>query len=90
MEFEWDIAKAKSNLAKHGVSLSLAKLVFEDPYVFTQIDERADYGEEREIAIGLALNQLIAVVFTMRHGRCRIISARKATRNEQQDYYSQT
>jgi uncharacterized protein len=90
VEFEWDIAKEKSNLTKHGVSFKAAKLVFDDPYLITDVDDTIAYGEERERAIGMALDQLVTIIFTMRHGKCRIISARRATRNEQQDYYGQT
>jgi uncharacterized DUF497 family protein len=89
VEFEWDDAKAKSNHVKHGVSFDYAKLVFDDPHLIDRPDETVNYDEERTIATGMVQGRMIVVVFTMRDGRCRLISARKATRNEQQDYYNQ-
>jgi uncharacterized protein len=71
------------------MSFSLAKLVFDDPYLFTDVDDIITLDEEREIAVGMAQDQIVTVIFTMRYGKCRIISARRATRNEQHDYYGQ-
>jgi len=51
MEFEWDEAKRRENLNKHGVDFLRAALMFETP-VLEQIDDREDYGEERMIALG--------------------------------------
>jgi uncharacterized protein len=86
MKFEWDVEKADANLKKHGVSFEMSRLVFDDPYLNDRLDESADYGEERWISTGLAKGKLIVVVYAMRGETCRIISARKATRIEQQNY----
>ncbi len=86
-DFEWDAAKAVENDAKHGVSFELATLVFKDPFAIERMDDREDYGEDRFILIGLAEGALLTVVHTERNGRIRIISARQATRHEQDGYF---
>lgn len=86
-EFEWDDAKADSNLQKHGVSFEAARLVFEDVFSVEEPDTSLDYGEERLLLIGMAKGEILAVVYTERDGRIRIISARKANKREQHGYY---
>jgi uncharacterized DUF497 family protein len=83
--FEWDAAKARSNLKKHGVSFEEATTVFGDPNAVT-ID--SDYvGEDRLVTVGYSNRAiLVVVVHTDRNDRLRIISARKATRKERRDY----
>ena len=91
MEFEWHDAKAEANLQTHGVSFNLAKTVFKDPFAVERLDDREDYGEERFILIGMAEgNVVLFVAYTEREGRMRIISARRATQNEQDDYFEQS
>jgi len=85
--FEWDEAKAGENYAKHGVSFETAIKVFSDPFGIERLDDREDYGEARFILIGTAEEAVITVVYTERDGRLRIISARRATRHEQDDYF---
>jgi uncharacterized DUF497 family protein len=85
--FEWDEAKAAENYVKHGVSFETAIKVFGDPFGIERLDDREDYGEERFILIGTAEEAVITVVYTERNGRFRIISARRATRHEQDDYF---
>ncbi len=86
-EFEWDDEKAASNLKKHGVSFEDARLVFEDAFAILDLDESEDYGEDRLIVTGMANSRILIVVHTERGERIRIISARKATKREQHDYY---
>lgn len=87
MLFEWNIAKAKNNLRKHGVSFEEAASVFLDPLALTFADPDHSADEEREITIGLSLRQKAVLVSHCRRGeRTRIISARKATRNEKAQY----
>ena len=75
----------------HGVSFDLAKTVFRDPFAVERLDDREDYGEERFIIIGMAEgNVVLFVAYTEREGRMRIISARRATQNEQDDYFQQS
>jgi putative transcriptional regulator len=77
-EFEWDDAKARQNYLKHGVTFDTAREALQDPYVFEEADRREHYGEERYLGIGMFKDRLIAVAFTIRNDRIRIISARKA------------
>lgn len=86
-DFEWDDAKAAANWAKHGVSFETARLAFEDAFALLEIDQSAAYGEERLILTGMVRGVILVVVHTERDGRTRIISARKATKREQDGYY---
>ena len=87
MEFEWDDAKNAKNIRDHGIDFDDAIGIFDGPTV-TDYDEREDYGEDRWIALGMVEAQTLAVVYTDRRGVRRIISARKARANEQQEYYA--
>lgn len=87
--FEWDDAKAIRNYAKHGVSFRRARLAFSDAFAVEGVDDRDDFGEDRFWLVGMAEGTLLYVVYTERDGRARIISARQATRHEQDDYYQQ-
>ncbi len=88
--FEWDDQKAASNYVKHGVKFEAARGVFKDPFAVEQIDDRANYGEERFILIGMASGRLLAVVYAMRGETIRIISARGAEPYEQRQYHEQS
>jgi uncharacterized DUF497 family protein len=85
--FEWDKAKAAENYAKHGVSFETAVQGLQGSLCDRTLDDREDYGEERFILIGIAEEAIVTVVYTERNGRFRIISARRATRHEQDDYF---
>ena len=90
-EFEWDVAKARSNLAKHGVSFEAARLVFDDLLAIERLDSGGARAEVRFVITGMANDVVLTVVYTERGDRIRIISARKATKHEQEEYYrSQT
>jgi uncharacterized protein len=92
LEFEWHKAKAEANLSAHGVGFDLAKTVFKDPFAIERLDDREDYGESRFVVIGMAEgNVLLFVAYTERKNgeRIRIISARRATQDEQDDYFQQ-
>jgi uncharacterized protein len=89
-EFEWHKAKAEANFRRHGVSFDLAKTVFNDPFAIERVDDREDFGEERFVIIGAAEGRvLLFVAYTEREERIRIISARRATQYEQDDYFQQ-
>ncbi len=89
MEYEWDDAKAAANLAKHGVDFVDAIGALLDPNRIEDIDDSFGYGEERTRTIGMTRGNILFVVTTMRdEDLCRIISARKATRHEQDRYYA--
>jgi uncharacterized DUF497 family protein len=90
LEFEWHTTKAEANLDAHGVSFDSATTVFKDPFAVERLDDRADYGERRFVIIGTAEGQVVLfVAYTEREERIRIISARRATQHEQDDYFSQ-
>ena len=86
MEFEWDPDKNRENFRKHQVSFSRAAKIFQGD-VLTWEDIKADYGEHRMIAIGRAERRLLRVVYTERGNRIRLISARRASRNDRQKYH---
>jgi uncharacterized protein len=87
MKFEWDERKNTQNLLKHGISFQEAQTIF-DGNIFNWIDDRFNYGEIRETSIGTIQGVvIIVVVHTERNGITRIISARKATRTEREEYY---
>ena len=88
-EFEWDDAKAVENYAKHGISFEDARRVFDDPYAVDGVDDSEAYAEERFRTIGMVRGLLLFVVYAERGARVRLISARRATRYEQDDYYQQ-
>jgi uncharacterized DUF497 family protein len=86
MHYEWDAAKAIVNLRKHSVDLADAVGVFEDAGVLVREDPDA-VGEARFIALGRdLLGRILVVIYTHRHQRIRLISARKASRRERNDY----
>lgn len=87
--FEWDDHKADQNWRKHRVDFTDARLAFDDPGQVDEFDEAMDYDEERFKLIGMANGQLLMVIFTYRDERIRIISARKASRQERDDYARQ-
>ncbi|HLJ27082.1 MAG TPA: BrnT family toxin [Candidatus Angelobacter sp.] len=90
MKFEWDEAKAEANWRTHGVSFDLARSVFRDVFAIERSDDREEYGEERFVVIGMMEGQVILfVAYTEREDRVRIISARRATAHEQEDYFRQ-
>jgi uncharacterized DUF497 family protein len=89
LRFEWNRFKAKDNEAKHGVSFELAKIVFKDPLAVEFLDDRQDYGEERFVIIGAADGHVLSVAYTERKDVIRIISARRATKHEEEAYRNQ-
>ena len=92
MRYEWDENKNESNLEKHGLSFETASLVFDDPNALS-IPDRIENGEERWQTIGMIENIVIVMVAhtikletDTQEEIIRIISARKATRAERQEY----
>ncbi len=81
--FEWDEQKSELNRAKHGIHFDDAIEVFYGPTLLRQSDRN---NEERWIAVGDSENRLIAVVFTRRADVIRVISARRARKNEEREY----
>jgi uncharacterized DUF497 family protein len=88
-DFEWDDGKAARNLATHGVSFEAARLAFEDVFGVVREDRRQNYGEDRFILLGMVQERVLAVSYTMRNGRIRIISARIAEPQERRRYHEE-
>ena len=86
MRFQHDPRKAAANLTKHGVSFADAEGVLADPLAITVEDPDAP-GEPRFVTIGLgSAGELLVVVWTERGDECRLISARRPTRKERDQY----
>jgi len=84
--YEWDPAKARQNLRKHGVDFADAVTVLEDEAALTIRDPFSEQ-EQRWITLGVdALGRLLVVVYTWRGDRIRLISARPATPRERRQY----
>ena len=88
MSIQFDPAKAESNFKKHGVSFADAEGVFYDPLAIHRIDPVSE-DEERFVAVGMgSADAVLVVVYTIRGEDIRLISARRATRNEVKSYES--
>ncbi len=88
--FEWDEEKAQANEKKHGVSFEEASTVFYDPHALLISDEDHSYDEERFIILGISATMRVLTVchcYRETNERIRIISARKATKNEESNYW---
>lgn len=88
VRFEWDEAKREANLRRHGFDFNDAEKVFEGETI-SLIDDRFDYGEVRYVSFGMLQDLVVAVVYTETDAAIRIISLRRATRNEEKEYYKQ-
>jgi uncharacterized protein len=86
MEFEWDEDKRLTNINKHGIDFIDVSQVFEGDIVTIE-DDRYGYGEQRSVTFGLLQGNVVAVVHTDRGEFVRIISIRKATKNEHRRYF---
>nr|VFK60396.1 MAG: hypothetical protein BECKUNK1418G_GA0071005_101130 [Candidatus Kentron sp. UNK]VFK69240.1 MAG: hypothetical protein BECKUNK1418H_GA0071006_101229 [Candidatus Kentron sp. UNK] len=92
MKFEWDITKERVNIRKRGITFDQASYVFSDPFALSKYDDGTPRPEEdRWVLLGNAMNEIIPSVahtFQDEEGveHVRIISARKATKAEQQFY----
>ena len=86
MDYQWDAAKAQSNLRKHGIDFADAVGVFEDEWAFTYKEEEIT-GEFRFATLGMDfLGRIVVVVSTYRGDDIRLISARPATPSERKHY----
>lgn len=88
LKFEWDSEKAKINKKKHNVMFTVAAKVFLDDYRIDDYDEFHSDDEERIKVIG-RVEKILVVIYTERGDRDRIISARHATKDEEDEYYEQ-
>jgi hypothetical protein len=88
--YEWDREKSEANLRERGFDFAFASLIFDGPTLEKQ-DRRQDYGEFRVVAIGLADEIALTVVYMDRADERdprirRIISARRSNRRERKAY----
>jgi len=86
MNFTWDEEKRKTNLIKHGLDFLDAETVFSG-VTFTIEDDRFEYYEQRFKTIGMLFDQVVVIAHTERYDVIRIISMRKATKNEKRRYF---
>ena len=90
--FEWDKKKDKSNVRKHGVTFVETQTVFFDEYAIQFFDPEHSVDEDRFILLGTSFKSKALVVchcFRAEETKIRIISARKADKDEQQAYWSE-
>jgi uncharacterized DUF497 family protein len=91
-QFEWDPVKAQRNLKDHGIAFERAATVFLDPQALSEFDEEHSQEEDRWVTLGLdRTGSLLIVCHTYREetelsARIRLISARRATKNEAKQY----
>ena len=82
--FEWDQEKARKNLQKHGVAFDVAQTIFDYPRL-TKWDFR--HEEDREVSVGMSGDgRILTVVYIAKDDKIRIISVRKATKQERKIY----
>ncbi len=85
----FDLLKDLANQKKHGVSLAFGGRILEDPHALVALDLRFDYGEDRLVALGMVEGAVwVCVYVEVCDDQARIISVRKATRDERNDYYT--
>ena len=90
LRFEWDDRKEKTNIEKHGVSFDEARTVFYDEHAIQFFDPDHSEDEDRFILLGISFKLRILVVCHCARKTetlVRIISARKANHNEEQEYW---
>ena len=87
MDIEFDPDKDAINQTKHGLPLAFGAIILENR-VGETVDDRRDYGESRINAFGLFKGRLFVCTYTMRDGAYRLISVRKASRQEQHIWLS--
>jgi len=87
VEYEWDSRKAEANLRKHKVDFADAISVFSDDMALTIPDDAG--AEARFVTLGSdAFGRVLVVIYTWRGDRIRVISARRATAREREQYGS--
>ncbi len=86
MKFSWDKKKRKENIKKHGLDFEDAMIIFSG-VTLTLEDDRNFYGEQRFITIGMLQSIIVVIAHTEDNNDIRVISMRKATKNEQKLYF---
>ncbi len=86
MRFEWDEAKNRANIRKHGFDFAEAEEMFRG-VLLVRPDTREDYGEERWLGIGIIRGRVALVAFAqLSQDAIRVISLRKADHEEREEY----
>jgi uncharacterized DUF497 family protein len=88
MRFEWDEAKRQSNIRKHGIDFLGIEKAWAG-ITLTILDDRFDYDETRFITLGLLDGRVVVIAHTETQEVIRIISVRKATKNEEANYFKE-
>jgi len=88
MRFEWDEAKRRLNIHKHGIDFIGLERVFASE-TLTLLDDRYDYGETRLLTLGLLRGEVVAISHTETDEIVRIISVRKALKYEEITYFKE-
>lgn len=90
MRFEWDEAKRRSNLYDHQIDFAAVEKeeIFAGETV-TQVDDRFEYGESRFLTLGLLKGEVVAIIHTESDEVVRLISVRKASKNEESIYFKE-
>jgi len=88
MQYEWDEAKRQSNIHKDGIDFLGIEKVFAGKTV-TILDDRFDYDESRFITLGVLSGRVVVIAHTETHEVIRVISVRKATKNEEASYFKE-
>ncbi len=88
VRFEWDEAKRLANIRKHGFDFVGVETVFDGP-TFTVEDAPLEYGETRFVTIGFWKGRVVYIVHTESEDVIRIISIRKATKYEEEEFIRQ-
>jgi uncharacterized DUF497 family protein len=86
MRFIWDESMRSTNIKKHRLDFADGRKVFSRP-TFTFEDMRFDYGEQRFITIGMLDEHVVIIAHTETEKEIRIISMRKASKNEQKIFF---
>jgi len=86
VRIDWDETKRRANLRKHGLDFNDAEEAF-SAITHTVEDRRFSYGEQRFVTLGLLRDMVVVITHTAARDRIRIITMRKATRNEEAHYF---
>ena len=85
IKLEWNENKNEANIQRHGIDFQDAETIFCHPLLIRE-DSRKDYGEKRLVGLGLLHGVVVIIVFTKRNDAIRVISIRRANRNERKIY----
>lgn len=85
MKFEWDENKNEKNIERHGIDFQDAHIIFGHPLLL-KTDTRKDYGEKRLVGLGQLFEIEVVIIFTKRADNIRVISIRRANKNERKVY----